>query len=80
MMGDMSRETTRWLYLARHAEPEEHGAGLTPIGSLQAEYLGRRLAPLPVGRIVHGPLSRATEATDAPTGLHPQLRLRRAKK
>ena len=39
----MSQETTRLLYLARHAEPDEHGVGLTTIGSLQAEYLGRRL-------------------------------------
>lgn len=49
------------LYLARHAEPDEHGAGLTAIGSLQAGHLGRRLAPLPVGRITHGPLPRAAE-------------------
>ena len=46
----MSQETTRLLYLARHAEPDEHGAGLTSIGSLQAEHLGRRLAPLSGGQ------------------------------
>lgn len=57
----MSRESTRLLYLARHAEPEGNGAGLTSIGALQAEHLGRRLAPLPVGRITHGPLPRAAE-------------------
>jgi probable phosphoglycerate mutase len=60
-MDTMSQETTRLLYLARHAEPDEHGAGLTSIGSLQAEHLGRRLAPLSVGRITHGPLPRAAE-------------------
>jgi len=49
------------LYLARHAEPEEDGAGLTSNGVRQAEHLGRRLAPLPVNRITHGPLPRAAE-------------------
>lgn len=57
----MSRETTRLLYLARHAEPDRDGAGLTSDGARQAEHLGRRLAPLPVGRITHGPLPRAAE-------------------
>ena len=60
-MWGMSRETTRLLYLARHAEPEADGAGLTSTGARQAEHLGRRLAPLPVGRITHGPLPRAAE-------------------
>lgn len=59
----MSRKTTRLLYLARHAEPEGNDAGLTPDGARQAEYLGRRLAPLAVDRITHGPLSRAAETT-----------------
>ncbi len=58
-MWGMSRETTRLLYLARHAEPEGDGAGLTSTGARQAEHLGRRLAPLAVGRITHGPLPRA---------------------
>ena len=57
----MSRETTRLPYLARHAEPEGDGAGLTSHGVRQAEHLGRRLAPLSVGRITHGPLPRAAE-------------------
>lgn len=57
----MSRETTRLLYLARHAEPEGNVAGLTPDGVRQAEHLGRRLAPLSAARITHGPLSRAAE-------------------
>ena len=61
LMWGMSRETTRLLYLARHAEPEGDGAGLTSTGVRQAEHLGRRLAPLSVGRITHGPLPRAAE-------------------
>lgn len=68
----MPRDTTRLLYLARHAEPSEPEAGgvgggdhdavtdaLSPIGVRQAEMLGRRLAALPVERLVHGPLPRA---------------------
>lgn len=57
----MSRENTRLLYLARHAEPEGDSAGLTSNGARQAEHLGRRLAPLSVSRITHGPLPRAAE-------------------
>jgi len=49
------------LYLARHAEPEADGAGLTSSGALQAQHLGRRLAHLPLTRITHGPLPRAAE-------------------
>ncbi|KAA1420924.1 histidine phosphatase family protein [Nocardioides humilatus] len=55
----MARTATRLLYLARHAEPEEDGAGLTSSGARQAEHLGRRLASLPVDQITHGPLPRA---------------------
>lgn len=57
----MSRDTTRWLYLARHAEPTDDGTGLTASGTQQAELLGRRLAHLHLDRIVHGPLPRAYE-------------------
>ena len=60
-MWGMSRETIRLLYLARHAEPERDAAGLTSNGVRQAEHLGRRLAPLSVDRILHGPLPRAAE-------------------
>lgn len=60
-MWGMFRETTRLLYLARHAEPEDDGARLTSIGVRQAEHLGSRLAPLSVGRVMHGPLPRAAE-------------------
>ena len=62
LMSGMSRKTARLLYLARHAEPEADGAGLTSNGVRQAELLGRRLAPLSVGRITHGPLPRAAES------------------
>lgn len=41
--------------------PIGNGAGLTRNGARQAEYLGRRLAPLAVDRITHGPLSRVAE-------------------
>jgi probable phosphoglycerate mutase len=61
MTPGMSRESTRWLYLARHAEPDADGAGLTLRGTRQAEYLGRRLAHLPLSRVTHGPLPRAAE-------------------
>ena len=57
----MAGETTRLLYLARHAEPEADGSALTPSGRRQAEHLGRRLAHLPLGSITHGPLPRATK-------------------
>ncbi len=60
-MSTMSRGSTRLLYLARHAEPDAHETGLTSIGSLQAQHLGQRLAPLSVGHITHGPLPRAAE-------------------
>jgi broad specificity phosphatase PhoE len=60
-MRGMSAETTRLLYLARHAEPGADGAGLSSRGALQAEHLGRRLAHLPLSRITHGPLPRAAE-------------------
>ena len=60
-MWAMSGERTRLLYLARHAEPDLDGAGLTSNGVRQARHLGRRLAPLSVGRIMHGPALRAAE-------------------
>lgn len=57
----MSRDKTRWLYLARHAEPTEEGTELTANGTQQAELLGRRLAHLQLDCIFHGPLPRAQE-------------------
>ena len=57
----MSRDGSRSLYLARHAEPEADGFGLTARGVRQAEDLGRRLSRLPLSRVMHGPLPRAAE-------------------
>ena len=57
----MPGESTRLLYLARHAEPDADGAGLSSRGARQAAHLGRRLARLPLSRITHGPLPRAAE-------------------
>lgn len=57
----MTRDSSRLLYLARHAEPEADGSGLTTRGSEQAQHLGRRLAQLSLSRISHGPLPRARE-------------------
>jgi broad specificity phosphatase PhoE len=56
----MSEDGARLLYLARHAEAQPGGSGLTPRGVLQAEHLGRRLSVLPLHRITHGPLARAS--------------------
>ena len=57
----MQGDGTRTLYLARHAEPEADGSGLTARDARQAEHLGRRLSHLPLNRIAHGPLPRAAE-------------------
>ena len=62
----------RLLYLARHAEPDPDGAGLTPTGTQQAELLGRRLAHLPLRRILHGPLPRAAETARVVAQQHEQ--------
>lgn len=59
--GMTADEKTRLLYLVRHAEPRPDGSGLTPAGTEQAEHLGRRLAQLSVGEVMHGPLPRAAE-------------------
>jgi probable phosphoglycerate mutase len=52
--------SVRHLYLARHAEPDDHGR-LTDRGAQQAVLLGRRLSDVPFGSVHHGPLPRATE-------------------
>jgi broad specificity phosphatase PhoE len=57
----VSAENTRVLYLARHAEPDPDGRGLTASGARQAEHLGRRLSRLSLSHITHGPLPRAAE-------------------
>lgn len=50
----------RHLYLARHAEPDDHGR-LTERGVQQAVLLGRRLSKVPFASVRHGSLPRATE-------------------
>ncbi|MBE2999991.1 histidine phosphatase family protein [Nocardiopsis sp. HNM0947] len=61
---------TRYLYLARHAEPDADGSGLSAHGFRQADALGRRLAtPGPDGTVVEsltcGPSARARATADA---------------
>jgi probable phosphoglycerate mutase len=60
LMTCMPDPRTRLLYLARHAEPAPDG-NLTDAGRRQADLLGRRLAGVPLGRLHHGPLTRARE-------------------
>lgn len=50
---------TRYLYLARHGMADAFGE-LTDSGRRQAELLGARLADMPIDRIWHSPLPRAT--------------------
>lgn len=52
------------LYLVRHGEqdPASHHAtddGLSPLGSEQADRLGRRLRTVPFTAVHHSPLARA---------------------
>lgn len=54
-------QATRHLYLARHAEPDDTGLGLSARGREQAALLGRRLAGAGLRGIEHGPLPRARE-------------------
>lgn len=54
---------TRHLYIARHAAADPFGS-LTDVGRRQADFLGRRLATLPVDVVWHSPLPRA-QATAA---------------
>lgn len=64
----MTRSRARHLYLARHAEPGDGGAGLSDRGIRQAELLGRRLADVPFAAVHHGPLPRATETARVVAG------------
>ena len=57
----MSRMTTRYLYLVRHAEALPDESGLTESGQRQAVLLGRRLRDVPFAGIYHGPLPRAAQ-------------------
>lgn len=63
---------THYVYLVRHGEHEgaEHGltdGPLSPRGHRQAELLADRLSHLPIDRIWHSPLRRASETADALT-------------
>jgi serine/threonine-protein phosphatase PGAM5 len=49
---------TRHLYVARHGEADPFGE-LTDIGRRQSQFLGERLAGLPIDVVWHSPLSRA---------------------
>ncbi|WP_127504915.1 histidine phosphatase family protein [Actinoplanes solisilvae] len=49
------------LYLARHAEAQPGGMGLTDAGRRQAALLGERLAGAGITRVSHSPLARAAE-------------------
>lgn len=51
----------RHLYLVRHAEPIDHGRGLTDRGVDQAVLLGQHLSDVPFASVQHGPLQRAAE-------------------
>ncbi|MFD9903684.1 histidine phosphatase family protein [Streptomyces sp. NPDC059063] len=55
----MTGTATRYLYLARHAEPSPDESELTDTGRRQAALLGERLRETPLTRITHGPLPRA---------------------
>lgn len=50
----------RYLYLARHGEPDADG-DLTDRGVEQAAFLGNRLSKVPLTSVLHGPLPRASQ-------------------
>jgi broad specificity phosphatase PhoE len=51
----------RFLYLARHAEADAEGNGLSERGRKQAALLAERLKDVPLTRLWHGPLPRAEQ-------------------
>lgn len=53
----------RWLHLVRHGEAIDDG-DLSPTGRDQARRLAERLATVPLTRIHHGPLPRATQTAE----------------
>ncbi|MGA4843705.1 histidine phosphatase family protein [Streptomyces sp. G45] len=57
----MTETATRYLYLARHGEASPDESELTETGRRQAALLGERLRDLPLARITHSPLPRATQ-------------------
>ncbi|MGL3150931.1 histidine phosphatase family protein [Microbacterium sp. A82] len=61
---------THYIYLVRHGEHQdaEHGVDdgpLSPRGRRQAELIADRLSGLPLNRVWHSPLLRATETARA---------------
>ena len=52
---------SRFLYLVRHGEATVEDSGLSETGQEQARRTGERLKNLPVDRIHHSPLPRATQ-------------------
>ncbi|GAA2619492.1 histidine phosphatase family protein [Paractinoplanes durhamensis] len=61
------------LYLVRHGEQDpatDHApdGGLSPLGRVQADRLGRRLRAVPFAAIHHSPLARAAQTADIAAG------------
>src|SRR5688572_4759572 len=59
---------TRLLYLVRHGEYADDGAGeddgpLTEAGVRQSTLVGERLATVPLAAVHHSPTQRATQST-----------------
>jgi len=66
------------LYVVRHGEQDpasEHAAdgGLSRLGRVQAERLGRRLRKVAFSAIHHSPLTRAAQTADIVAGHLPQV-------
>lgn len=56
-----SETSTRFLYIARHAEASPDETELTERGRRQAALLGERLRDIPLAAVHHGPLPRAAQ-------------------
>ncbi|MET8925584.1 histidine phosphatase family protein [Streptomyces sp. NPDC004623] len=56
-----ARTSTRFLYVARHAEASPDETELTERGRRQATLLGERLRGTPLAAVHHGPLPRAAQ-------------------
>jgi broad specificity phosphatase PhoE len=66
------------LYLVRHGEQDPasnhaRSGGLSPLGTEQADRLGRRLSTVPFSAIHHSPLIRASQTADIIAGHLPQV-------
>jgi probable phosphoglycerate mutase len=57
----MTRNATRYLYLARHGQALPDESGLTDTGRRHAALLGERLREVPLSVVHHGPLARAAQ-------------------